>query len=79
MIICSTCKHRVKEIIFVGFSTVKWTGKWQCDRQYTETDWKLHQCEDGIFRDESAEPITEGCPEYTPERSRGQTALEAFL
>lgn len=75
---CSTCKHRIKEIRFVGFSTVAWTGQYQCDRQYQEHDWKLRRNEEGELQDLS-EPITTSCPDYAPERSRGQTALEAFL
>ena len=78
MTTCSTCKHRIKEIRFTGFSTVAWTGRYQCDKQYQEHDWKLRRGTDGVLRDLS-EPTTDGCDRYEPERARGQTALEAWL
>ena len=76
--LCATCAHSIKEIRFVGFSTVAWTGKYQCDKQYQEHDWKLRRNEDGILQDLS-EPTTEECHDYAPLRSGGQTSLEAFV
>lgn len=78
MTTCSTCKHRVKEIRFTGFSTVRWTGRWQCDKQFQSHDWKLRRNEEGDLLDLD-QSVTTGCDSYEPERQRGQTALEAWL
>ncbi|MBQ7701764.1 MAG: hypothetical protein IJT54_05105 [Candidatus Methanomethylophilaceae archaeon] len=76
--LCATCQHRVKEIRYVGFSTVAWTGKYQCDRQYQEHDWKLrYDAEDKLH--DLSEPTTEECADYAPSKSRGQTSLEVWI
>ena len=83
---CSTCKHRIKHIVWTGIGTVGWNGQYQCDRQYMEHDWKLRRVtvsEDSVIGkliDESEPDVMmQSCPYYIPQRSKGQTALEAFL
>ena len=60
--LCDTCAKRMKEITYVGLSTVAWTGKYVCN-PYPNAP--------------TLPDVVHECSRYMP-KNRGQMTLEAF-
>lgn len=61
--LCDTCAKRMKEITWVGFSTVAWTGRYVCNP----------------YPNAPTVPETvRECDRYVPKK-KGQLSLEAFV
>lgn len=61
--LCDTCAKRMKEITYVGLSTVAWTGKYVCT-PYNNAP--------------TLPDVVKECKGYVP-RKKGQMSLEAFV